>query len=85
MREISSTDAVRSFGDCLSKVRHTGESYLILRNNQPVAALTPPPGNARLTVGEFIKAWQDLEFDSDFVDDLDNVNASDQPMDNPWD
>jgi len=84
MKQISSTEAVRSFGDCLARVRHAGESFLICKNNQPVATLAPPPGNARLTVAEFIQVWQNLSLDADFADDLERVNQDDRPLENPW-
>ena len=84
MKRISSTEAVRSFGDQLSRVRHTGETILICKNDHPVATLGPPPGNARLTVGEFVRAWRDLGFDPGFADDLESVNRDDKPLENPW-
>ncbi len=76
MKEKSSTEAVRSFGDCISRVRHTGE---------PIAPLSPAPGNSRLTVAEFIEAWQGLGMDSDFASDLEKLGKEDAPLENPWD
>jgi len=84
MKQISSTEAVRSFGDCLARVRHAGESFLICKNDQPVATLAPPPGISRLTVAEFIRTWQSLNLDVDFADDLERVNRDDRPLENPW-
>ncbi len=84
MKKISSTEAVRSFGDVLARVRHTGESILICKNDKPVASLGPPPGNARSSVSEFIEAWQSLPLDAEFASDLKAISEEDQPLDNPW-
>jgi antitoxin (DNA-binding transcriptional repressor) of toxin-antitoxin stability system len=85
MKKISSTEAVRSFGECISRVRHTGESILICKNDKPVATLAPPPGSSRLTVGEFVDAWQNLNLDKDFATDLESIGKEDSPLENPWD
>lgn len=85
MKKISSTEAVRKFGECISRVRHTGESILICKNDKPVATLAPPPGASRLTVAEFIDAWQSLNLDKDFATDLESIGKEDSPLKNPWD
>ena len=85
MKKISSTEAVRSFGECLARVRYTGESILIYKNNKPVATLSPPPGTSRLTVAEFVEAWQNLKLDEDFASDLASISHEDSLPDNPWD
>ena len=85
MKRISSTEAVRNFGECLAKVRYTGESILICKNDKPVATLAPPPGSSRLTVAEFIHAWQSLKLDKDFAPDLAKVGEEDSLLENPWD
>jgi antitoxin (DNA-binding transcriptional repressor) of toxin-antitoxin stability system len=85
MKKISSTKAVRTFGECIARVRHTGESILICKNDKPVATLAPAPGTSRLTVAEFIDAWQNLSFDKDFAADLESIGKEDSPLENPWD
>lgn len=85
MKKISSTEAVRSFGECLARVKYTGESILICKNDKPVATLSPPPGASRLTVAEFVDAWQKLKWDEDFASDLASIGEEDRPLDNPWD
>ena len=85
MRTISSTEAARSFGDCLARVKHTGESLLICRNNAPVAVLSPAPGTGRMTVREFVELWNRLPFDNEFADDLERVRREYQALENPWD
>ncbi len=85
MKKISSTEAVRSFGECLARVRYTGESILICKNNKPIATLSPPLGVSRLTVAEFVEAWQNLKLDEDFASDLASISHEDSALDNPWD
>lgn len=85
MKKISSTEAVRTFGECISRVRHTGESILICKNEKPVATFAPAPGSSRLTVAEFIDVWQDLHLDEAFASDLEKIGKEDAPLENPWD
>lgn len=80
MTRISSTEAVRSFGEYLAKVRHTGESFEILKSNLPVAQLIPSKKESTATVADFVAAWRE----SDFSETLQDVNQQDEPPDNPW-
>jgi len=84
MKTISSTEAARSFGDCLARVKHTGESLLICKKSTPVAVLSPAPGAGRMTVKEFVDLWSGFGFDEEFADDLERVGREDQPLENPW-
>lgn len=81
---ISSTEAIRSFGDSLARIKRRGDSYVITKNNRPVAELMAAPGSHRGTWGELVKALRELPHDSTFGDDLDRVNDSDQLPQNPW-
>lgn len=82
--EISSTEAVRRFGDCLARVKYRGESFVITRNEEAVAELVPVAGVRRATWGEIQRALAGLPRDSGFGDDLEAVNQSDQIASNPW-
>ena len=81
---ISSTEAARNFGDCLSRIKHTGDSYILMRNHRPVAELVPLAETAAGTLGELLEALQASKADEDFAEDLERVNRMDAPMDNPW-
>lgn len=81
---ISSTEAVRSFGDYLARVRHTGETLIICKNSKPVATLSPAPGMEHGTLRDFFNTWVPGK-DKDFADDLNRVNKSDKPLKNRWD
>ena len=50
VRDISATDAGRSFSEMLDAVEHDGESFTIVRHGKPVAKLAPvlPASGTRL-------------------------------------
>ena len=82
---VSTTWAARHLGECLARVRHTGDVYVLLKNDKPVAELVPLPGARRATLGELWDALASVPVDEGFASDLESVNAADQPLDNPWD
>lgn len=82
---LSSTEAVRRFGDCLARVRYRGDHFIITRNDQPVAELGPAEGSRRATWGELEKALRGRPVDPGFADDLEAVNESDRIPSSPWD
>ena len=81
---ISTTEAARHLGDYLARVKHKGEHFLLTKNDQPIAELSPAPGSRRATWGELRAATARLPRDPAFADDLESVNRADQPPDNPW-
>ncbi len=83
--EISSTEAVRRFGDCLARIRYRGDRFVITRNDEPVAELVPASGGQRATWGELVDAVGHLPVDPGFADDLEVVNESDAIPTSPWD
>jgi antitoxin (DNA-binding transcriptional repressor) of toxin-antitoxin stability system len=83
--EISSTEAVRHFGDCLARIKYRGDHFVITRNDEPVAELVPAVGARRATWAELEEAVKGLPFDATFADDLAKVNEADQIPANPWD
>jgi antitoxin (DNA-binding transcriptional repressor) of toxin-antitoxin stability system len=82
--EISSTEAVRRFGDCLARIKYRGDSFIITRNAEAVAELVPVAGARRASWGEIRQALAGPPRDAGFGDDLESVNQSDQPASNPW-
>jgi len=72
-------------GDCLARIRNTGDSFLLLKNNQPVAELVPLAATKRATLRDLWEAWRDRPVDEAFADDLEKVNATDRLFENPWD
>jgi prevent-host-death family protein len=81
---VSSTEAARNLGACLSRIKHTGDSYILTRNNRPVAELVPVAEAVGGTLGELVEALQLTRADADFADDLERVNRADAPLENPW-
>ena len=82
---ISSTEAARHLGDYLARVKYKGERFVLTKNEQPIAELSPAPGTRRATWREMLAAVADSPTDSDFADDLSAVNDADGIAENPWD
>jgi prevent-host-death family protein len=82
---ISSTEAARHLGDYLARVKHKGERFILTKNDQPVAELSPAVGSRRATWGELKAAMGAGSGDPTFADDLERINNEDQLATNPWD
>lgn len=76
---------MRTFGDCLARIKHRGETFVITKNNRAVAMLVPAEQTPRGTIGDVIDALRKAPAADDrFADDLARANSQDLP-DNPWD
>ena len=83
---ISATDLARRLGDVLGRVRYRGESFIVVRNGEPIARLTPLATGSGDTVLEGLRAWREAApADPELARDLDRVNRADRPPENPWD
>jgi prevent-host-death family protein len=80
---VPSTTLSRRFGEYLSRVRYRGDIVVVLKNDAPVAELTPLPIE-RCSVREFMSLWRRDPSDPDFADDLEKVGHADTPAVNPW-
>lgn len=80
---VSSTRLSRKFSEYLSLVRYRGDIVVVLKNNTPVAELTPLPVE-RCSVREFIALWRKEPADPALADDLESVGRADTPPRNPW-
>jgi len=81
---ITSTEAVRSFGDCLARIKHRGDAFVITKNKRPVAKLTAANETKAATVGElFDLLRQSPPADAAYVSDLERANSKEMPA-NPW-
>lgn len=81
---ITATDLARRAGEILGKIRFRHDTFVIERNGEPVARLTPWPSSAS-TLAEGLRAWQEAgPTDPTFAEDLDRVNRADRPARNPW-
>jgi antitoxin (DNA-binding transcriptional repressor) of toxin-antitoxin stability system len=81
---ISTTEAARHLGDYLARVKHKGERFLLTKNDQPIAELSPARGSQRATWAEMVETVARLPRDPGFADDLEKVNEADQTAMNPW-
>jgi len=83
-KTLSSTEAVRHFGDVLARVKHTGESIVLTKGDKPMARLVPIRAERTASGAEIMEALAHLPHDPDFAADLERVNRSDRVQDNPW-
>lgn len=82
---ISSTDLARRLGDILGRIRYLGDSFVVERNGEAVARLTPLPGGSAASVREGLRAWAEAgEPDPDFAEALEQVSAADRVPRDPW-
>ena len=82
---VSTTWAARNLGDCLARIKHTGDQFVLLKNGKPVAELVPVAGSRRATLRQVWDALASVRPDASFADDLRVVNEADRILDNPWD
>ena len=77
---ITATELARSLSDILNRVRYLGESFIIERAGEPVAALTPQKSPRGCTLADLVARLGDLELPGEgFADDLEAIQAS-QPI-----
>jgi len=82
--EISTTEAARKLGECLARIRHTGDRYILTKNRRPVAELGPVAGNRRTNLHRLWMTMHETRADEAFASDLERVNTSDTVQENPW-
>lgn len=83
---ISATELARRLGDVLARVRYRGDTFLVERNGDAVARVTPAPEGSPTTLREALEAWSSAgKPEAAFADDLERVGAADRPPQNPWD
>ncbi|MGO9271068.1 MAG: type II toxin-antitoxin system Phd/YefM family antitoxin [Terriglobia bacterium] len=74
MQRISAARAARSFSEILNRVKYRGESFLVVRNQEPVCRIVPVTGEKTLTTGTLEEFWKALPRpDPEFVEDLDRI------------
>lgn len=83
--EISSTKAVRHFGDCLARVKHRGDTFVVTKNNKPVAEIRPASVMKAGTLGNLLEIWKREPDDPDFAEDLEKANSGELPRVDKWD
>lgn len=81
---ISSTQAVRHLGEYLERVRHRDETFILTKNEKPIAQLSPVLHARSGKWKDLVLTLQRLPRDDSFADDLQRINQADQPAQNPW-
>jgi len=82
---ITATELARTLGEILGKVRFRRDTFVVERNGEPIARLSPWPEVGDPNLLEGLRAWWESSApDPGFADDLERVNRSDRPPRNPW-
>lgn len=82
---ISATELARRVGDVLGRIRYRGDSFLVERNGEIVARVVPVVEHPAATLREAVAAWLGAASgDPTFGDDLERVDATDLPPEDPW-
>jgi len=82
--QISSTEAVRNFGDYLARIKHRKETLVITKSNKPIAELGPIVAEPSGTLEDFLRLWTPDPDDAAFAGDLERANSKELPGPNPW-
>lgn len=81
MKQLSATDAARSFSDVLDSVEADRETFVVVRHGRVVATIGP----ALAGTGRALKsALRDHEPDVDWVGELRELRESVGPAADPW-
>jgi antitoxin (DNA-binding transcriptional repressor) of toxin-antitoxin stability system len=81
MRQLSATDAARSFSDVLDSVEADHETFVVVRRGRVVATIGP----ALVGTGRALKsALRKHEPDADWADELRELRESVGPPADPW-
>lgn len=71
MHRITATEAARDFSNLLSRVRHAGESFLVIRNGEAVCRIEPVTPAANATVADLLQVLEDFgPVDAGFARDV---------------
>jgi antitoxin (DNA-binding transcriptional repressor) of toxin-antitoxin stability system len=82
---ISATELARTLGDVLARVRYRGDTFVVERNGDPVARVSPVVEGSPTSLREAFAAWRAAgPPDPELADALELVNRLDQPPDDPW-
>ena len=82
---ITATELARRVGDVLGRVRYRGDSFVVERNGEAVARVSPIPGASPSSLAEALTVWRAAGApEPEFAADLDRVGALDRPPQDPW-
>jgi hypothetical protein len=82
---ITATELARKLGDVLGKIRYRSDTFVVERNGEAIARISPVADRIAGSLGEGLRAWREAApTDPRFAEDLDSVNRADRPPRNPW-
>ena len=77
---ITATELARSLSDILNRVKYQGEVFVVQRNGEPIATLTPAPPRP-MTLAEFFRYMDTIPRpDDQFADDLAKIHENQPPV-----
>jgi hypothetical protein len=81
---ITATELARTLGDVLGKIRYRSDTFVVERNGEAIARISPVAGRMGL-LGDGFRAWKEAAPpDPRLAHDLETVNRADRPPRNPW-
>lgn len=83
---VTAAEAARHFSDLLDRVRDGHETFVVVRGGEEIAQISPAEPSRSITLRELFEKLRRLNSpDSQFADDLEEIQASQPPMDDgPW-
>jgi prevent-host-death family protein len=83
---IAATEAARSLPELLDRVRDKHESFVVVREGEEVARISPVEPSEPMTLRHLVELLRTVPPpDRGFADDLEDVQASQPPLDEaPW-
>ncbi len=76
-RTITATELANSLSDILNRVHYCNERFLVERNGEPIATLTPPDPRRGVMLHDALRALGEISFPGDgFADDVEAAQAA---------
>ncbi len=82
--KITATELAKSLSEILNRIRYRGERFVIQRNGEAIATLTPAGVGSGVTLKELAALLDTLPRpDESFADDLEAIQSSQRPANIP--
>lgn len=82
--KITATELAKSLSEILNRIRYRGERFVIQRNGEPIATLTPAGVTSSMTLTELAAFLESAPRpDEGFADDLEAIQATQRPASIP--
>jgi antitoxin (DNA-binding transcriptional repressor) of toxin-antitoxin stability system len=81
---VTVAELVTNLDDVLDRIKESGERFVVERDGEPIAVLTPPNPKPGITGRDLIARLGNLAMPGDgFADDLEAIQAAQQPASAP--